>query len=91
MSLPGHSPDHLGSVAPTTWKRVLEGPALEVAEGLLDQITALRNTGLTGRTVLRVFLFRRILSLMARPAPMWEYLGLGDQSAVAEGHLQRSL
>ncbi|CAD6333831.1 unnamed protein product [Miscanthus lutarioriparius] len=24
---------------------------------------------------------------MARAAPMWEYLGLGDQSAVAEGHL----
>ncbi|CAD6265834.1 unnamed protein product [Miscanthus lutarioriparius] len=31
-SLPSYSPDHLGLVAPLSWKRVLEGPALEVAD-----------------------------------------------------------
>jgi hypothetical protein len=64
-----------------------EGPVLEVVEGLLDRITALRNVRLTGQTVLLVFLFCRVLPLMARLALMWEYLELGDQSAVAEGHL----
>jgi hypothetical protein len=37
--------------------------------------------------VLQVFLFHRILPLMARLALMWEYLESGDQSMVVEGHL----
>lgn len=41
-----------------SWKRVPEGPTLEVTKGLLDRITALRNAWLTNRTVLQVFLFR---------------------------------
>lgn len=55
-----------------------EGPTLEVTEGLLDRVTALKETGLTGWPVHRVFLFCRILPLMVRSAPMWEYIGLGD-------------
>jgi hypothetical protein len=46
-----------------------------------------RDIGLTGQTVLLVFLFRRVLPLMARLSLMWEYLELGDQSAMAEGRL----
>jgi hypothetical protein len=53
-------------------------PTLEVAEGLLDWITALKDAGLTDRPVLRVFLFYHVLPLKARPTPMWEYIGLGD-------------
>jgi hypothetical protein len=37
--------------------------------------------------VLREFLFHQILPLMARPTPMWEYIGLGDLSTVVEGNL----
>jgi hypothetical protein len=37
--------------------------------------------------VLWEFLFHQILLLMARPTPMWEYIELGDPSAVAEGNL----
>ena len=34
-----------------------------------------------------MFLFHHMLPHVVGPALMWEYLGLGDQSAVAEGHL----
>ena len=72
---------------PPSSKCVLEGPILEVTEGLLNQVIALKNAGVTGQTVLRMFLLRRILLLKARPALMCEYIGLGDPSMVAEGHL----
>ncbi|CAD6263977.1 unnamed protein product [Miscanthus lutarioriparius] len=74
---------------PPSWKSLPKGPALEVTKGLLGRITALKDARLTDRTVLWEFLFHRILPLMARPTPMWEYIGVGDLSAVAEGNLSR--
>ncbi|CAD6214984.1 unnamed protein product [Miscanthus lutarioriparius] len=75
---------------PTGWdlpdpESLLEGPALEVAKGLLDWITMLKDVGLTGWVVLQEFLFCWVLPLAARLAPMWEYIGLGDTSSVAKG------
>jgi hypothetical protein len=66
-----------------------EGPVLEVTEGLLGRITTLKDARLTDRMVLQEFLFRRILPLMARLTPMWEYIGVGDPSTVAEGNLPK--
>jgi hypothetical protein len=37
--------------------------------------------------MLQEFMFHQILPLMARPAPMWEYIRVGDPSRVAEGNL----
>lgn len=54
------------------------------AEKMLDQITSLKAASLTSRTVLHVFLQRRILPLKVRPAPMWVYIGPGNQSAEAD-------
>lgn len=52
-----------------------EGPALEVVEGLLGQITALKDAKLTGRMVLQEFLFCQILPLMVRPTWCGSTLG----------------
>lgn len=61
----------------------MEGCALDVANGLLDRITILKDARLTSQMVLlSVF-----VPLRARPTPMWEYIGLGDQSTVADNHL----
>jgi hypothetical protein len=86
-SLLAFSPYCLGLVVPPSWKSLSEGPALKVTEGLLGQITALKDARLTGWMVFWEFLFHRTLSLMARPTPMWEYVGVGDPSVVAEGNL----
>jgi hypothetical protein len=51
-SLPAYSPDCLGLVMPPSWKSVPKGPTLKVTDGLLDQITTLKDAGLTGQTVL---------------------------------------
>jgi hypothetical protein len=74
-------------VVPLSWKTLPEGPILEVAEGLLGQITTLKDAGLTGRMVLREFLFCQFLLLMARPTLMWEYIGVAELFVVAEGNL----
>lgn len=55
-SFPAYSPNHLGLVVPPSWKSILKGLALKLAEGLLDWVTALKDAGLTSRMVLRVFL-----------------------------------
>jgi hypothetical protein len=49
----------------------------------------LKDAEVTGQMVLRAFLLRRVLPLKARPALMWEYIGPGDQSAEADGHLPK--
>jgi hypothetical protein len=74
-------------VTPPSWKSVSKGPALEVTDGLLDWVTALKGTKLTDQTVLQVFLFCHVLPLKARPTLMWEYIRSGDQSMMADGHL----
>jgi hypothetical protein len=86
-SLSTYSPNRLGTVTPLSWESMPEGPTLKVAEGLLSRITALKDAGLSGWTVLRVFLFRRIVPLKVRLALMWEYISPDDQSAVVDGHL----
>jgi hypothetical protein len=58
---------------------------------LLNRVTTLKDAGFTDRMVLRVFLFHHVLPLKARPAPMWEYIGLGDQSTVVVATSQRSI
>lgn len=79
----------MGPVAPPSWKSVPDGPTLELAMVLLDRVTALKDARLTGHMVLRVFLLRRVLPLKASSALMWEYIGPGDQSALADGHLPK--
>ena len=86
-SLSAFSLDRLGSVVPSSWKSLSEGPTLEVTEGLLGRITALKDARLTGQMVLQQFLFRWTLPLMVRPTPMWEYIRVGDPSVVVEGNL----
>lgn len=53
----------------------------------MDRVTTLKDVNLTGRIVLRVFLLHRILPLKARPDPIWEYIGSGDQFVLADDHL----
>ena len=51
-SLPAYSLERLGPAMPFSCKSLLDGPTLEVTDGLLGQITALKDVGLTGWTVL---------------------------------------
>lgn len=84
---PGQLSGLSGAGGATVMEECLGGARLEVAEGLLDRVTALKDAGVIGRTTLRVFLMCRILPLKARPALLWEYIGPRDQSMVVDAHL----
>jgi hypothetical protein len=81
-----YSPDCLGPVAPPSWKSTPEGHNFEVTEWLLDRVTAPE-----GHQVDRLDSALRVpvspCPSRAKPAPMWKYIRLGDQSVVADGHL----
>lgn len=84
-----NSTDRLGPMAPPSWNSILEGPTLEVTEGILNQVTTLKDARVTDWMVLHVFLLRHVLPQNVRLALMWEYIGLREQFMVIDGHLPK--
>ena len=79
-SLPAYSADRLGEVAFLSWKGCLTDERLKLAERLLEQITSLKNAGLTGQAVVCTSLLHCVLRLKVRAFPMWDYIRARDSS-----------